>query len=85
MGARITEGAQHTIIGPSNKYWVTSNILGDKGSGFWKFAGPPNNVSTSTKQNIKFFLETNWIGKDSGRFGHRARRVIKSFAPIVVE
>jgi hypothetical protein len=64
---------------------MASNVLRDKRSWFGKFAGPPNNVSTSTKQNIKFFLETSWIGKDSGGFGHRARRVIKSFAPVVVE
>jgi hypothetical protein len=64
---------------------VTGDILGDKSSGFWKFAGPPNDVSTTPKENVEFFLETNWVGKDSGRFGHRARRVIKSFAPVVVK
>jgi hypothetical protein len=85
MGARITESAQYAVFGPSDKYWVTSNILSDEGSWFWKFASPPNDVSASTKQNIEFFLKPNWVCKDSGWFGHRARSVIKSFAPVIVE
>jgi hypothetical protein len=70
MGARITERTQYTVFGPSDKHWVPSNILCDEGSGFWKFTGPPNDVSATTEQNIEFFLKPSWIGKDRGRFGH---------------
>jgi hypothetical protein len=70
MGARITKRAQHTVIGASNEHRMASNVLRDKCSWFGKFACPPNDVSTSTKQNIEFFLESSWVGKNCCWLSH---------------
>ena len=70
MGARIAKCAQHTIIGTSNEYWMAGDIFCDKGSGFGKLTSPTNDVGPAAKENVKFFLESNWVGKNSCWLSH---------------
>ncbi|CAB4731429.1 unannotated protein [freshwater metagenome] len=85
MGARIAKRAQHTIFGTSNEYWMAGNVFRDEGSGLGKLASPTDDVGTTTKENVKFFLETHGVGKNCCWLSHRTRRVIKRLATIVIK